>query len=536
MLGNKTLENFILNSSDMFFTSDDKGDICFLNNKAKLLLGNPKNLSELEHLFNFDFCIINNDSYFEFNPVKQALKSSLPIKMEVLYQISISKFKKFILSSWKENNYCSFSLKCEENIETIKEQLIKLESELKANEKYRLKAHSLALRNALINSIAIEIKDSLNNDEILEKALNSITNLLGAGYGAFILSDKDNKITVSKLIELDLKLNSLPQLSLNNQSKIININNGINEIIIPVQNNKNIFGYFLFAKKETFQKEEITLVETISAQISSALSQAELFNKIEQKNNELTITLKELKETEVKLIQSEKMASLGQLVAGVAHEINTPLGAINNNNSIFSKAIDKFCASQEINSKSEMYLKIIKDTLSINEEAISRITEIVKSLKNFARLDESEHKKADLHEGINNTILLIKHELHNKINIELEFAEIPLVLCYPNLLNQVFMNLIVNAIQSIKDKGTITIKTEIKDNNVLISFKDTGIGIKSENLAKVFDPGYTTKGIGVGTGLGLSICYQIIEKHNGRIIVNSQIGEGTTFVLVLPLV
>lgn len=535
MFKHSYFENFIFNSSDVFFTSDIKGNIKYINKSGSSLLGLPKNIEEIEHLFNFDVCIINSENYFDFNPLKEALNSSITIKIEVLYQLSISSFKKFLLTSWKMDETCFFSLVSLENQIVTQEKLKKLENELKESKHYRLKAHSLALRNALINSIAIELKDSLNNDEIIEKALNNITNLLGAGYGAFILIDQYNKIAINKLIENSLKINALPNLNFDNVS-ISNITqNGINEISIPVRNKNQVFGYFVFAKTDKIQIEEITLVETISAQIASALAQAELFSKIECKNKELQSTLNELKQTQVKLIQSEKMASLGQLVAGVAHEINTPLGAIKNNNSILSSCAEKLQGAKENNVKAELYLKILSDTITVNKEAISRITEIVKSLKNFARLDESEYKKADINEGIKNTILLIKHELKNKIELKTDFAELPLVLCYPNLLNQVFMNLIMNAIQSIEDTGTIEIITQIANNKVLISISDTGVGISEKNLLKIFDPGFTTKGMGVGTGLGLSICYQIIQKHKGQILINSLVGECTTFTLELPL-
>jgi len=159
---------------------------------------------------------------------------------------------------------------------------------------------------------------------------------------------------------------------------------------------------------------------------------------------------------------------------------------------------------------------------------------VVGSLKNFARVDEAEFKKADLHEGIESTLTIVQYQLKNRIRVEKQYGNIPLVDCHPNRLNQVFMNLLVNAAQAIQGEGTITITTARKGDSVRISISDTGAGIPAENLSKVFDPGFTTKGVGVGTGLGLSICYKIIEEHQGKIDVESG-DKGTTFTITLPL-
>ena len=159
---------------------------------------------------------------------------------------------------------------------------------------------------------------------------------------------------------------------------------------------------------------------------------------------------------------------------------------------------------------------------------------LVGSLKNFARLDEADLKKADIHEGLESTLTLVQHEFKNRIQVERQYGNIPQVECHPNAINQVFMNLLVNASQAIPDRGTITIRTLKKGEFVRIAISDTGVGIPAENLSKVFDPGFTTKGVGFGTGLGLSICYKIIQEHHGRIEVESS-DRGTTFTVVLPL-
>jgi signal transduction histidine kinase len=159
---------------------------------------------------------------------------------------------------------------------------------------------------------------------------------------------------------------------------------------------------------------------------------------------------------------------------------------------------------------------------------------IVRSLKNFARLDEAERKKVNIHEGIESTLSLLRHQLKNRIRIVKCFGDIPEIECYPNELNQVFMNILVNAAQAIKHRGEITVKTWREGDRVKITISDTGVGIPPENLSKVFDPGFTTKGVGLGTGLGLSICYKIIQDHRGTIEGESS-KQGTTFTICIPL-
>ncbi len=252
-------------------------------------------------------------------------------------------------------------------------------------------------------------------------------------------------------------------------------------------------------------------------------------------NDDLKAAYNDLQKTQTKLIQNEKMASLGMLVAGVAHEINSPLGAINSNignyESIIRKLESKAGNDDEIN-------KITQDLKTLNNMntlACDRIIKIVRSLKSFARLDEAEYKQADLHEGIDNTIILLNHRIKDKIKIIKGYGDLPRVNCYAEQLNQVFMNLLINAIESIQTEGTIHIKTYHEDKKIYIKIKDNGVGIKKEHIDRIFDPGFTTKGVGVGTGLGLSIVYNIIENHKGNILVESQEGLGTEFTIELPL-
>jgi signal transduction histidine kinase len=271
--------------------------------------------------------------------------------------------------------------------------------------------------------------------------------------------------------------------------------------------------------------EEIEILDAISSQLGNAIIRAELYQKNAQNVKDLKKALEELKETQLQLINSEKMASLGQLVAGVAHEINTPVASIKSNNEILTKLIDKI----ENDNIKEMFSQIN----SIDKEAIERISKIVTSLKKFVRLDEAELQEADINKEMDLTLEIIRHETKNKVDIEKHYGDIPLIKCYPNMLNQVFTNILINACQAIKDFGKITIITEYSDKKLTIRIKDNGIGISRENLNKIFTVGYTTKGVGVGTGLGLAISQKIIAKHNGEIRVNSELGVGTEFIITL---
>ncbi|MCP4633419.1 MAG: hypothetical protein GY855_10880 [candidate division Zixibacteria bacterium] len=159
---------------------------------------------------------------------------------------------------------------------------------------------------------------------------------------------------------------------------------------------------------------------------------------------------------------------------------------------------------------------------------------IVRRLRSFARLDEAEIKEADIHDGIEDTLTLIHHDIKHRLTVEKDYGDIPLISCYPGRLNQVFLNLFVNANQAIEDKGLIKIMTWMENEKVFITISDDGKGIPENEVSRIFDPGFTTKGVGVGTGLGLSICYQIIQDHRGEIKVESEIGKGTKFTIVLP--
>ncbi len=234
----------------------------------------------------------------------------------------------------------------------------------------------------------------------------------------------------------------------------------------------------------------------------------------------------------MQLINTEKMASLGQLVSGVAHEINTPLSAISSNN----KLINKILLENRID---EEQYELLKELNSIDIEAAQRISDIVISLKKFVRLDEAEFQQADINSELDLTLKLLTHELKSNIEIVKNYGNIPPVLCSVNMLNQVFMNILLNACHSIREKnssGKITITTQTNNNNLVVKIKDNGCGIPHEIQNKIFSVGFTTKKSGIGTGLGLSISKKIIEIHKGEISFMSKEGEGTEFIVSIPLI
>ena len=267
-------------------------------------------------------------------------------------------------------------------------------------------------------------------------------------------------------------------------------------------------------------------------------------NKIQVAHIELLKAHDELNQTQARLVQSEKMASLGTMAAGVAHEINTPVGAVSSASDTSRRSIDKVINTIENSqtledirkdSKFKQALEILKSSNSVIVMASERITKIIRRLKNFARLDEAEFQEADIHEGLESTLTLLNHKIKDRVDVVKDYGSIPKIQCYPNRLNQVFMNVLNNASQAIHDKGTIAIKTSIEEGKVNIRIIDDGEGIKKENLKKIFDPGFTTRGVGVGTGLGLSISYNIIKDHNGEIKVKSDVGKGTEVLIIVPI-
>ena len=249
-------------------------------------------------------------------------------------------------------------------------------------------------------------------------------------------------------------------------------------------------------------------------------------------------------ETQLQRHTKEKIASLAQLVAGVAHELNTPVAAVKSAAAVSNLCIGRILAALETSSawdelnEDESFqeaLTVLQDSNQVMPAASDRLAAIVRSLQNFACLDQAEYRLADVHEGLNSALALIQHLLGDKIQVARHYGDIVAIGCYPAQLNQVFMNLLVNAAQSIENKGTITIETLSDDEKVYIRIADTGTGISPDDLERIFEPGFTTKGVGVGTGLGLSTSSRIVDQHHGDIEVLSTPGEGSVFTVILPI-
>jgi PAS domain S-box-containing protein len=301
-------------------------------------------------------------------------------------------------------------------------------------------------------------------------------------------------------------------------------------------------------------------------QAEEELRQSELQLKLQTRY--LEETLRELKETQIQLIHSEKMSSLGQLVAGIAHEINNPVNFIYGNLSYLEDYVHSLLSLVEIFQQHHLYSveavqRAIKELelefISIDLPQLlnsmrvgsERIRDIVRSLRNFSRLDEAEIKSVNLHEGIENTLLILQHRLQNKfhktnINVVKEYGDLPKVECSAGQMNQVFLNILSNAIDALEEavsyrgkdfKPTLTIRTEITSHNyVVISIADNGLGINEDAKPRIFDPFFTTKPVGQGTGLGLSISYKIVvETHHGKLNFFSEPGVGTEFHIQIPI-
>jgi two-component system, NtrC family, sensor kinase len=276
---------------------------------------------------------------------------------------------------------------------------------------------------------------------------------------------------------------------------------------------------------------------------------------LEQKNEELRRSRNELERLQAQIIQNEKMASLGQLAAGVAHELNNPAGFLYGNMELLAectRGLERLLAFYEaLPLSGEMaamasairgeidYENTLADLRSITDdcrEGVVRIRDVVQNLKTFSRLDEAEFKKVDIHEGIESTLRLLSR-YYGAANVALtrDYVELPPVDCYAGQLNQVWLNLLANAAYAVKDGGEVRITTRRAGEMAVVTIGDTGCGIAPEHLSRIFDPFFTTKPVGEGTGLGLSVTYSIVERHHGTIEVASSPGQGTSFTVTIPV-
>ncbi|ELR70490.1 hypothetical protein C900_03649 [Fulvivirga imtechensis AK7] len=330
-------------------------------------------------------------------------------------------------------------------------------------------------------------------------------------------------------------------------------------IYLPIKLKDKIIGVITVQsfKRQAYEPFHLDILRTLAAYTAIALDNSYAYLRLNEINEELTTTLEDLKHTQTQLVQSEKMASLGQLTAGVAHEINNPINfvsagidSLSTNYQDLSEILQKYALLEAGNNNSDLLLEIdqLKKELDLDyllveipqllesiKAGANRTTEIIKSLRNFTRLDEDSLKKANINEGLDSTLVILRNQMSDRIEVVKEYEDLPPVNCYPGQLNQVFMNILNNAIQAVDGPGKIMIKTMQQNGSIMIRIKDTGKGMSDELKQKIFEPFFTTKDVGEGTGLGLSISYGIIEKHRGKIEVESAPGKGTEFIIQLPL-
>lgn len=310
-----------------------------------------------------------------------------------------------------------------------------------------------------------------------------------------------------------------------------------------------------------FTPERVEVLRLLSSQLAISMENAKLYanldEKVRERTRELQEALEKLKAAQSQLVQNEKMASLGLLTAGIAHEINNPINFVSSNVSPLKRDIadvkEVLDAYQRLVQDKGLVkefeeIEQLKEDLELNyvideidklmdgiEEGAKRTAEIVKDLRNFSRLDEDVLKKANVEEGLDSTLSLLRRKIEPKIKVFCSYANVPEIDCNPGKLNQVFMNIMTNAVQAMPDGGELHIRTETLGDRIVIGIRDTGMGMTEAVRNRIFDPFFTTKDVGEGTGLGLSITFGIIEKHKGTIEVITELGIGTEFVITLPI-
>lgn len=329
-------------------------------------------------------------------------------------------------------------------------------------------------------------------------------------------------------------------------------------VMLTGQRDERLIVELLRAGASDYLAKDHLSSESLGHAVQTAIRVHQVECKRQKTHEELKVAHLELQASHEQLLQSEKLASIGQLAAGVAHEINNPVGYVYSNLNTLQKYVtdlfqlignyEQLEGSVPDDLPLVIHIQNLKHNLDfdylkedvfelVNEslEGITRVKNIVQDLKDFSHVDEAEWQWADLHCGLESTLNIVNNEIKYKAEIIKEYGQLPEVECLISQINQVFMNLLVNAAHAIDDFGVITIRTGYENDQVWVSISDTGSGIEPENLKKIFDPFFTTKAIGTGTGLGLSLSYGILQKHGGSIKVDSELGKGTIFTIRFPV-
>jgi signal transduction histidine kinase len=455
----------------------------------------------------------------------------------------------------------------------------------------------------LLQWVGSEINASLDLDQIFETVLTAMDELFGFHHSLILLLDESGEtLTVAAsrgyedatlgarvpagigLIGVAAKKRKIVRLSnlaqkrgyfatirlrmeaagredeLDRVPELPGLENAQSQIAIPLMVKDTLIGVFSVesAEQRVFGEREESLITIVANHAASSIGNARLYRleaeqrarlkelsehleeRVLERTRELERTNRELRDTQAQLLQSAKLASLADLVAGVSHEINTPLGSIAASADIAERAVKLVREATEnvttTHPKLPKALDALSDASRTTRLACERVVQMVKSLRQFARLDEAERKRANLHDGIEVTLSLLHHRMSPGITVVRDYGTLPELLCFPNRLNEVFMNLLVNALQAMGDSGTMTIRTRVEGTEAMLSFENTGPGIPEPILGRIFDPGFTTKGVGVGMGLGLAISYRIVHDHGGRIEASSPPGGGARFKVTLPLI
>lgn len=540
-------------NNPVFVVDDNNLEVKYRNNAFKRSFPDFTSLEKFSHKLNWDICLLDSSDWELHSPIVHAIKSKESFITQVGYQDNNNDYRYYEITAIKRGGKYTIiffidvtsKIKYEQLLEDKKTVDMKcqlLDEDIKSLESIKQKAQSQALKMALINKISNIMRESIDLSSIIIPTLKELSIIFGAFrayYAEYNIHNNIFKITQTldeEELGMPIMFDSMVMRKIGNKEishtrclkeymSAKPFKESTQRIILPIYHMNELLGIVVMVSRQKRElNEELDILENISSQLGTAIVHAKLYKKNLETVDELKKTLKELNDTQLQLINSEKMASLGQLIAGVAHEINTPVAAIKSNNEILTKLIQKI--------SDEKLLNLFNDINSTDKEAIQRINQLVISLKKFVRLDEAEVQEADINKELDLTLDLIRHETKHGIKVVRNYGEIPMIKCYPNMLNQVFMNVLINACQAIESEGTITISTSYSGKMMKISIKDTGKGI--ENTEKIFEAGYTTKSAGIGTGLGLAISSKIIDKHHGKIQVKSAIGEGSEFIITIP--
>jgi signal transduction histidine kinase len=527
---------------------------------------------------------------FVGKPTAQAIEETLRTQQMQLFEYEL------MMSTGVRNYEARFSLCGEDVLSIIRDITDRKQAEVRLQ--------SLLKRTQLLNHISTEIRNTLDLDTILQNAVNAIFAEIEVDICTFAWYHPDTEPPTLEVVKEQKKpdltswigfysLDNDPQLldqiiheKIYRLDQVANSPDGPLKtyceqagigtyLILPIHTpGRQMGGLELgrIASDQPWQDDELELLHSIGIQVAIAIYQAQLYQDSQAKSQELQQAYRELQDTQVQLIQAEKMSSLGQLVAGVAHEINNPVSFIYGNLVHTSDYTDHLLELIQRYQKfyptpPDEITKLIEEIeldflisdfpklINSMKNGASRIRDIVKSLRTFSRLDEADFKAVDLHENLDSTLVILYNRLKShgrvpEIQVVKNYGNLPRVECYSSLLNQVFMNLLMNAIEAIEERrnslsleslsdyvGCITVTTaHLLKNQVSIVIQDNGIGMNAWVQEKLFNPFFTTKAIGKGTGMGLSTSYQIITKnHQGTLRFSSTEGVGTEFVIELPL-